>query len=370
MIKRSCVVVGIFLFLFSVLCLPSCAATDSERTVDEMLDEFYETIPEQTNISKDDDIIARIGFEALLSDVINAFMGERSRVVRFFLLVFGLAVMMSIAGGLKDSSLQTGRGVSSAVEIGVCTVGAATVFTYMYTLCQTVRESLVSLCDFFSLIIPIMTAVSASSGAVATAGVHATNMNITLAVISRISVRILMPIAFLLFSLAVIGVFSDGGVASVASGIKSFFYWGIGLLSAVSTAAIAMQSVVASAKDSASLRAARYAASGLIPIVGSTVASALSTLAGGLAFAKSTIGATSIVVILTLAIAPLLSLLLYRLAFSVTLSFLNFAGCTGGVRCFSAFRSALDSLIAIYALSIIVCILEIVIFMKSGVSVF
>ena len=152
--------------------------------------------------------------------------------------------------------------------------------------------------------------------------------------------------------------------------MKSFFSWGIGILCAVSTAALAIQSVVASAKDSASLRAARYAASGLIPIVGSTVASALSTLAGGLAYAKSTVGATSIAVILTLALVPLASLLMYRLALSLVITFLNFADCSGGVRCFSAFRSALDSLTAIYSLSMIVCILEIVIFMKSGVSVF
>ena len=50
--------------------------------------------------------------------------------------------------------------------------------------------------------------------------------------------------------------------------------------------------------------------------------------------------------------------------------FLEFLDSVGGVRCFSAFRSALDAIISVYALSVLLCTVELVIFIKSGVNVF
>ena len=114
------------------------------------------------------------------------------------------------------------------------------------------------------------------------------------------------------------------------------------------------------------VEAGQYAASGMIPIVGNTVASTLATLAGGLALVKSTVGVGAIAVIISLALAPLVSLLLYRLAFTVAIVFLELFGSCDGVRSFSAFRSALDALSAVYSVSVVVCIIEIVIFLKSG----
>jgi stage III sporulation protein AE len=144
--------------------------------------------------------------------------------------------------------------------------------------------------------------------------------------------------------------------------------WCIGIVSTSLAAIVSIQSVVASAHDSALLRAARYAASGAIPIVGTTVASALGTLGGGLAFVKSSIGAASIAVVLLIALSPLLTLLLYRLSFSFCSLLLEFCATPEGVRCFSAFKSALDVLIAVYSASVLVCVVQLVVFLKGGVA--
>jgi stage III sporulation protein AE len=161
-----------------------------------------------------------------------------------------------------------------------------------------------------------------------------------------------------------------GTVSGVAKNIKGLFNWILGIGTTVLLAAVSMQSIIAGAQDTAYLRAAKYAASGMIPLVGSTVSGALGTLAGGLSYVKSAVGVSAVMMIVTLALAPLVTLLLYRLAFSLSISFLEFMDAKGGVRSFSAFRSALDALIAVYSLSAVVYVSEIVVFMKSGVSVF
>lgn len=362
--KKKVIALVFFLLLFSLF------AVGASATEEELLTDFYSIIPDEYAQAGEDELISNIGFEAIVGDISAALSDTRGTAVSFFMLLFGFAVLISVASGINELGISMKNSTGQAAEAAVITLSSAVIFSSLYGVIDTVRQSLETLCDFFGSLLPIATAVLTASGAVSSAAVQATNMNITVAIIGRVCVGVLLPLSFLLFTLAMISSLGGGGIASVAKGIKGIFMWGVGIVCTVSSAAIAMQSVVASAADSASLRAARYAASGMIPIVGSTVSSALGTLCGGLAFVKSTIGATSIAVILSIVLVPLVSLLAYRLAFSLCIIFLEFLDSTGGVRCFSAFRSALDAIISVYALSVLLCTVELVVFIKGGVSVF
>ena len=109
-------------------------------------------------------------------------------------------------------------------------------------------------------------------------------------------------------------------------------------------------------------------ASGLIPVVGSTVSGALSTLAAGISYSKGVIGAGAIFVIISIVLAPLVSLLAYRFALSLASMLAEMLGACAASRIFTAFRFSLDSLTAVYALSSIIYILEIILFAKAGVA--
>ena len=352
-----------FVAVAAVSIFSASAFSASAEGPEDLLDSFYGILPPDSGVGEGDSLSSAIGFEAILADIISALSGEGGGAFSFFLLLMGFAVIMAAAGILhSDDKISLKRNS----EVAISAIGAVSIFSALFGVIAAVREGLTSVVDFFSELAPILTAISISGGSVASAGVQAVNINITLALIEKFCTGALLPLVFVLFSLALAASADCGGVAKVAKGVKNLFSWGIGIVSAILAAAVAMQSVVASAEDSASLRAARYAASGMIPIVGSAVSSVLATLAGGLAFIKSTVGVSSIVVIVSLALAPLISLLLYRLAFSFAVIFLEFAGSEGGVRCYSAFKSALDALIAVYSASVLICIVELVVFIKGG----
>ena len=350
---------SVIIFLFTLFSV-TAFADESE----DILEDFSSIVPEGVGVSVDD-VTSQLGVEAIFNEIAAALSDKAGDAVRFFLLLLGFAVVISLT---SHSSLGTDSALDSAVGIAVSAIASASIFAALYDVCAALKQSLTTVVDFFSAAIPIFTLISTSSGAVSTAGTQAFNMNLTLAFIEKFCTGALLPTSFAVFSLGFTASISEGGAGNVAKGVKSAFMWGIGLVGSLLAAVRAMQSVVASAADNATLRAARYAASGMIPIVGSTVASALSTLGGGMAYLKSTVGMGSVAVILVLSIAPLVSLLLYRLAISVCLTYLEFSGSVGGVRCYSAFRASLDTLIAVYSTSVLVCIIEIVVFVKGGVS--
>ena len=213
-------------------------------------------------------------------------------------------------------------------------------------------------------------AILLAGGNVASATAQAVNLNLTFGVVSHLATDFLLPLASSLFAFALLSGISDGAVSSISKGVRSAFNWALGIATTVIIAASSMQSVVATAKDSAYLRAAKYAASGMIPVVGSTVSGALGTLAGGLSYLKSTVGIASVFVIISISLSPLVSLLLLRFAFSISLTFLEFTSCTGGVRVFSAFRSAIDALISVYCVAAVVYVSQVVIFIKGGAAIF
>ena len=68
-------------------------------------------------------------------------------------------------------------------------------------------------------------------------------------------------------------------------------------------------------------------------------------------------------------LSPLVVMLLYRLALSVAASLADTLSSGGAMRSLSAFRFAADTVIALYSLSVLTYIFEIILFMKGGVGV-
>ena len=356
-----------FIFSFSSFAYSEEVDFTSEKdeTVSDLMKEFSEVIPSESGIILDeDDLINSIGFDRMIKSVLDSLCGKSSELLVFLVTVIGFAVLSTVSESAEFLSPQMQKNASS----GVCIIMAVTTYPTVYSVFESVGKSLDSAVSFFGTALPIMTAISTASGAVKTAAVQAMNMNIILGIVGNVATEILLPLSFAMLALARVSSLNDSGVGNVAKGIKGLFTFGLGIVSAVSSAAITLQTVIASASDSAALRAARYAAGGLIPVVGSSVSSALSTLAGGLAYVKSAVGAAAIAVVSSITIAPLVLLLCYRLTFSLAADFLDYASDSGAKRCFLAYRTAFDTVIAVHVMSTLVCIIQIIVFIKGGVA--
>lgn len=338
----------------------------AENTAEDYLKDFSELLPDGSALSgSGEDIISGVGFDALLSELLLALRGESGEALSFFLLLVGVSLAFSLSE-LSFASWE--QGLSAAVKGGVSAVASLLVFSRLHALVLSVKVSLSELSGFFSALVPIITGISAAGGAVSSAGVQAVNMNITLFLIEKISSDFLLPLVFCMFAFALVGSLGDGMSASLAKGVRSVFMWGFGIVSATLAAAVSLQSFLAASIDSAALRAAKYAVSGSIPIVGSTVSGVLSTLSGAVAQAGASVGVGAVAMLLISSAAPVILMLLYRLALSLCLSFLDFVGAAAGARALGAFRAALDALISVYTVALLIYILEIIIFIKGGAS--
>ncbi len=340
-------------------------ASAEEYDGGEFWEEYLEAVPDGSVGDDAEEIINGVGIDSLLSELVHAVGAGAGSAASFLVMLLGAAVLIA----LSDTIGSDGE-LSAHASVGVTVISAVLIFGRLGEVIFSVSESLEKLSVFFSAIIPVMSGILIAGGNINSSAYQAFNMNVTLSAVSYLSNTLLIPLVFAMFALALMSSLEGGRISAVAKSIKSAFTWIMGIGTTVVIGAVSMQSIIAGAKDSAYLRAAKYAASGMIPVVGNVVSSALSTLAGGLIYVKSAVGVSAVTVMVGLSLAPLMTLLLYRFALSVSISFLDFMGSTGGVRSFSAFRAALDCLISVYALSCVIYISEIVVFIKSGVSAF
>ena len=338
----------------------------SENTAEDFFDKFSEIAPEGAIGGSAEEIIDGVGFDALLKELLSAVSSSGTAALSFFALSMGLALAFVFVEGMSVISDAGSRYMRSAVAA----VGAYLMFSGLSPLISSVRDSISSLSSFFSALGPSASGIIAAGGAVSTASVQALNMNLALAVIERIGAEVLLPLSVTSFALSLVSSVDGEISSSIVKGVRSVFNWAMGIVTTVLVASLSLQSVLSSAKDSAALRAAKYAVSGSIPIVGSTVSGALSTLFGSLSYVGTSIGVGSVFVILSMAISPLLLLLSYRAAISLSRSVVDFLGASGANGIFSSFLSALDSLIAVYASCTVIYLLEIIIFLKCGVKIF
>lgn len=354
-----------YIFLLSIvvilLIFPTFASAEGEA--EEYIKDFEEILPEEVKglTESPELMIDSFSLKGVLSEIVSAFSGEGGAAIGFFLTLLGSVVLIALA------SICHQRFASQA-QAAVGVICSLLIFPTVNSAFESVSASLTKISNFFLALIPIASGITALGGGTTTASVQAGGMYTAFSVIGGIGGRIFLSLSAFGLAISLLSALGSESAAAVGRGVKSFFMWLVGISAALITGAYALQTVIASAQDSASIRTARYVASGLIPVVGSTVAGALATLASGLSYAKSIIGAGAIAALLAIIISPLALLLVYRFALTVAGMLADLTGTSVASRIFSAYRFSLDMTVAVYALSALVYLFEIILFLRMGVA--
>lgn len=345
--------------LLLLLLAPVTAAAEPA----DYLEELEGALPEDTPFDASDPeaLSEAIGFEAILLEIYGILRSEGGGLLGFLLTLIGIGALSLLGENLNPS-------LRPAVGAAISVVGAVAVARRILLTVSAVSRAMSEISGFFGRLIPILTGITAAGGGVSTAAVSATGMSVSLALIGEISAGVLSLSVSILFVLGMLADLGGVGVGLLKS-VKSFFTRGLGIVVFLFGAALALQTVLATASDGMLMRTAKFAASSSIPVVGGTVGGALSTLAAGLSYVKGVAGTASVAVIGWIALSPLVLLLAYRAVLSIADGFVGIFNMGGGIKCFSAMLAALDSLIAIFSMSTIVYIFQIILFVKSGVAI-
>lgn len=327
-------------------------------TVDfaKMISDFFSAIPESVGINADN-LSDKLSARAFAADIIASVSGESGEIFSFFTLLFLWVIISHMSSRLSHRT---------DADVGISFVFSLSVLSRLSSVCIELVSSLSTLSVFFTAAIPTLTVIELSSGAVATGGVRAAQMTLITSLVNGLAVGALLPLAIAMLALSATA--SVGGFSSpIISAARTAYTRILTLATAVLSMLFSLQSVLAVASDSASLRMAKLGAQTLIPEVGTVVSSSLAALSSGMSYVRGIVGAGAVYTVVFITVTPLLRLLLYRLALSLATA-LSEALSAGASKTIIAISKALDSIIAIYALCAVLCLFEMILFLVSYAS--
>jgi len=275
-----------------------------------------------------------------VKDVITSLIkGEGPYTFRGFLAAVGSRLWREVAAGggllarlvilaILCGLLQNIQSAFASREIGELAFGVCNLvlivlasggFVVAMRVCQGIIDQLV---DFMQAMLPVMITLLAGVGAVTTAGLFNPILVVSMEFIAAIIRNVILPVvvcaacvdlvcrAFTRFKLtALVDLLRQASV--VATGVLLALF--LGLVSAYG----AMGSVF----DGAALKAAKFAASNLIPFIGKVLADAVEVVLGSSLVLKNVVGVVGALAVVSFTVFPLLKVVslvvVYRVAGAV-----------------------------------------------------
>lgn len=358
--KRKLVVLPLVIVCF--LCSFTTENSDNENNslhnygFEAYLDELFSTIEE---LGRGDGVdIFEDGVGGALDKLLESLSSSVISVDS--LILFAAAILISLSGVLCEG-MENEQTVSAAVG-AILSLPAVRSLSGAFSVAA---DGISSGSVVFSELIPTLCAtLSISSGAYASS-VASSGLGITLSIVSKFVSGGMLLAAELIFAFAMIGSIDGIGSGSgIAKGIKNAFMLVSGGVSVFTLGSLSVSSALSSAADSLGLRAARYAASSVLPIVGGAVSGALGVLVSGVRALSSAIGLIGSAAILSAFAMPLVTLFGYKISLGSCSILCTFSGSSHGQRLFSSLSAAADAMIAALALSATLYILEITVLMS------
>lgn len=307
-----------------------------------------------------EEISGAIGIKEAFQWLLSAVTSEKN--VKALALFLAIGILLSISEAFAAELGDTAPVTRSAVAIAL----SLPVLTMMRELVFEVYDGIYESSALFSGMLPVLCAILAVGSGGAAAAASSATMSASLGFVTNVLSENLFPLSAMTFSLSMVSALDTGGITDGAvKGIRGIFNFLIGLSSLLIVGILGAQTLIAVSADNLAIKSAKYALSGMIPVVGGMVSGALTTLIAGVRLLSSTVGAVSVIALFSVVGVPLVRLLFFRFCLFLCITVSSFSGGGFGARLFTSMRGALDTLIAVFASSTLIYALEIIIVTAS-----
>ncbi len=341
--------------------------TGDYSKINEYINEFVALLPDGVRFDEGN-ISDMLSLRFILNEISSSLVGEGGKIGGFFATLLA-ATLLAYIGSVFDKSLlptSSDKSIYATSASAICLVAFFPAMREIFALAMSVGESISQIGTFFASLIPLLTSIAVSSGAVEGAAVSAVQMSALASVIEVLCSELFMPLLFAAVSLGAISALGGLATERLLATIKNLLTKGLGLLSLFVSALFTMQSLIASAKDTVSLRLARFTAQSVAPSIGAVISASMSTLASGISYARGVVGVGAIFAIVSMVISPALPLVIYRFAVEICQSFAALFGVKTVDRALNAMKYALDGLVSVFFICAALFILQLVLFLKVG----
>lgn len=254
-----------------------------------------------------------------VNDFFTKFLDTLKDTVTTPIKLLGSLLLIIIIISVGESIVQNGNGTGRCIEILSVLICIGVLYPSVESCVETVKTTVSDISTFIMAYVPIFSSIVASCGNSSTGVSYYVVILGLCEVITMIINYALVPI--LNFSIAtniVESINPSVSFGGLTEGITKIAKWGLSLITTIFIAVMSIQSVIGTSVDTVGIKTAKYAASSLIPVVGSAVSDAYSSIMGSLSLIKSGVGVIGIIIIIVVALKPILYVCCLKIVLSLT----------------------------------------------------
>lgn len=374
MVRFFSTVFVVVILLFSLIFGASAVQYGSEykNFTDEIPKDISGLLPDEIFSENEDEISD--GAEKLVTpsyifniilDYFGFYMDDMlSMLARLLALILISALAHSVLEGNAEGVLKEQFSLCASMAFAIA------IIYEQWNVTEMVRIFIDRLLVLVNSMLPLMGVLYAAGGNTNAAGASITSLGFFLTVCENILAKTLMPLTCICFAFALCSVFSKSFVSSELSAlIKRTYTFGMGLLVAVMSLVMGIQSHLASGADTLGARAAKYAISSFIPVVGGAVGDSYRTVAASIEYIRGCTGGIAIAVILVLLLPTLISLILGKSILDLSASVAKMLGCDREGAFLCEIGNIYGYLLAVCAMSSVIFIYALTLFVKCRAAI-
>lgn len=343
-------------------------------------DEITENLPETAKNFLDEELDSKLTLEnvsekfsfGFIFNIIMSLTGSlASAAVKNFIPIIALIIMSAAVSIIKDLNKSESFTEILNFVMLVCLAGA--IFYNIRECFYLTKNFLDDIHAYMISMIPVMTSLSTLSGNIASAAVNSAGLFTLLNIVEAISGGVILPALQICYALSLARCLTDssGGInlSGICSYVHSILKWIFVFVMTFLGAMILFQNILASATDSVAARTVKFTVSSFVPVVGSVIGDATTTIIGSMQAVKSVTGVFGVLVIIITLLPPLISVILHKLLLNISGALALILNLDKQAGFLKEMNTLLDMTLAVMVAVSVVFIFDITLFIKTAAVV-
>lgn len=255
--------------------------------------------------------------QELLAAIKDAALQQMSGPLEVLGRLLAVALLCAVLSAVRQSAVSARLQGIFLVVATACILSflGEPVFACIDQTVQALRE-----CSLFVMsFTPVMSGILIAGGNPASAGAYNLILFFAAQILAELAARTLIPLLNIYLALCVVAPMAPLlQLDRVTAAIKSAACWGLGIITTLFVGMLSLQTVIGSGGDTLLLKASKFLAGSMIPVIGGTISDALGAAKGCVQLLKGAIGSFGILVAVLTFLPALLRVGMWYLSLKVS----------------------------------------------------
>lgn len=287
--------------------------SDSEKLIEALPQDAKDYMEENEIDASKSDWIKNLNFSSVLKDIWNILKSKVTTPFATMSLMLGVVLLSSSLTviGNSNSSKTTGFAVTAVSAVLIATP----IFNVVNSACEIMQTASV----FMTAFVPVFATVVVANGQAVTG----TSMGALLLgasqVVELVGTHLVIPLMCGYLSISIVSSVSPIlSKTTLAESIKKLSFWIMSFFTTVFLGILSIQTVINASADSLSIRTAKFVIGSSVPMAGTVLAEALTTVTASLGVLKTTVAIYGVIACVVIFLPLLIELVLWRICLNVT----------------------------------------------------